>query len=91
MHLATGQLDRGPVVSWCSFSLEGFQGLDEEEMFHAIRREEFRREVPLLVLTLSALSRGRVHLEEGKVWVAGREAPQGLCLDQEVEQELLRS
>lgn len=88
VHLATGELDRGPVVSWCSFSLEGLEGLGEQERFRAIRAEEFRREVPLLVLTLSALSRGRVRLRGGRVWVDEREAPQGLCLDPEVEREL---
>jgi hypothetical protein len=62
VHHATGDLDRGPVFSYCRYSLAGsrFAGLrdvpnqhDEDgPLFQAIRREGLAREVPLLHETL---------------------------------------
>lgn len=113
MHLATPELDRGPAVSYFSFSLRG-PGWDElwEEwrrqkaatltylaahgqgntpgpearLFWAVRREEARRELPLLILTLDLLARREVRFEDGRVLDrAGRELLQGYCLSDAVE------
>jgi len=73
MHLVTPELDRGPVVSYCLFSIKGepfteyWRRNDKDMLFRLIRQHELAREFPLIILTLQALSRGEVGLREGKV------------------------
>jgi folate-dependent phosphoribosylglycinamide formyltransferase PurN len=92
IHLATEQLDRGPVLAYCIFSLRGlaFDRLwdevdsparDDHPLFLAIRRHGAAREVPLVVATLQALSEQRVALDGSSVVDrTGRELAGGLDL-----------
>lgn len=63
---------------------------EEAPLFRAIREEEVRRELPLMVLTLKALAEGRVRVSEGKVLDPSGKEMKGLCLNEEVEAWLLR-
>jgi phosphoribosylglycinamide formyltransferase-1 len=73
MHLATPELDRGPVISYCLFSIKGepfaeYWRKDNKDMlFRLIRQYELAREFPLIILTLQALSRGEVGIEDRRV------------------------
>lgn len=63
--------------------LEEVKGSEEGcRLFWLIRREEERREVPLLILTLKALAEGRLLIKEGRVY------PAPLDLTEEVEARL---
>ena len=63
---------------------------EDQPLFAAIRAEGMRREGPLLVETLRALSDGEVRLEGGGVVDgAGAGICGGLCLDGQVEAHLL--
>jgi folate-dependent phosphoribosylglycinamide formyltransferase PurN len=68
IHLGTEDLDRGPVVSYCRYSLQGppFDALRESPdphnedgpLFVAIRQAGLQREVPLLHETLRLVATG---------------------------------
>jgi len=74
MHLATPELDRGPVVSYCRYPIRGdafdplwrdFRGgtvaeVEQSPLFKEIRRAGMARELPLVVATVKAFSEGRV-------------------------------
>jgi phosphoribosylglycinamide formyltransferase-1 len=97
MHLVTPELDRGPVVAYCSFPIQGgnFDYLWGEgavgrgPLFWLIRQEGVRREIPLIVLTLKALAEGRIQIKDGKVLDNRGKELEGLPLTQEVEEYLL--
>jgi folate-dependent phosphoribosylglycinamide formyltransferase PurN len=72
VHIATEELDRGPVVAYCTFPIHGplfdahwaddsarARG-DDDPLFGAIRQHGAVREVPLIIATLQALADGRV-------------------------------
>jgi phosphoribosylglycinamide formyltransferase 1 len=73
MHLVTPELDRGPAVSYCLFSIKGepfaeYWRKDNKDMlFRLIRQHELAREFPLIILTLQALSRGEVGIKDRRV------------------------
>jgi len=73
MHLVTPELDRGPVVSYCLFSIKGkpfnqyWQKDDKNMLFQLIRQHELAREFPLIISTLKALSQGEISIRDGKV------------------------
>ena len=104
IHIATQHLDRGPVLTYYSFPLNGpkldplwkeisnipveqIKSLygEHSSLFQAIRNEGMKRERPLLVETLRALSTGRIHLENGFVTRNGTRVHGGLCMNDEVE------
>jgi folate-dependent phosphoribosylglycinamide formyltransferase PurN len=94
VHVATEELDRGPVVAYCTFSLRGgafdrrWGDIDprsisgeDNPLFLEIRRHAAAREVPLVVATLRALAERRVMLDgDGVVDGAGRRLAGGLDL-----------
>jgi len=96
MHLVTPELDRGPVVAYYSFPIQGdvFAPLWKEgaaergPLFWLIRQEGVRREIPLIVLTLKAVAEGRVRIKAGKVLDSKGKELAGLSLTQEVEEYL---
>lgn len=85
MHLVTPELDKGPVVTYCTFpirgepfdkhwkEIEGYsveqikqeQG-EERPLFKAIRQHGVIRELPLLIATVKAFSRGEIRVTPGK-------------------------
>jgi phosphoribosylglycinamide formyltransferase-1 len=82
MHLVTPELDRGPVVSFCTFSLRGrafdryWQAVQtgipvddtrSKDLFCLIREHGLKREFPLIISTMRAFSEGRVKVEGGQV------------------------
>ncbi len=92
MHLVTPELDKGPPVSYCVFSIRGpkWDTLWEEfdrkladagtvsalkdrygdslPLFAAIRREGVKRELPLIVQTLRALSSADFSIRDGRLY-----------------------
>ncbi len=96
MHLVTEALDRGPVVTYCTFAIQGGaftplwgEGPSERgELFWLIRQEGVRREIPLIVLTLKALAEGDIRIQDGKVMDSRLEEVKGLSLTQAVEEYL---
>lgn len=74
IHLVTPELDRGPVISYCLFSIKGepfeqyWQRNDNEALFHLIRQHELARELPLITVTLQSLCRKEIVIKNGKIW-----------------------
>jgi len=73
-----------------------FQRLMKEEgegnpLFKEIRRQGVRRELPLIVMTLKALSENRVRIERGRILDQKGKEVDGICLNEEVEEYLLKS
>lgn len=73
MHLVTSELDRGPAVSYCLFSIKGgafaeyWRKDDKNILFRLIRQHELAREFPLIILTLQSLSRGEVGIKDRRI------------------------
>ncbi|MDY7019705.1 MAG: formyltransferase family protein [Chloroflexota bacterium] len=92
MHMVTPELDRGPVVSYCTFPIIGtyfdvhWQGDDQEILFRLIREYELAREFPLIILTLQALSRGEISIKHGKVIDAKGESIKGYNFSSKIDQ-----
>jgi folate-dependent phosphoribosylglycinamide formyltransferase PurN len=90
MHLVTPQLDRGPVVSYCLFPIKGepfdrhWQENNKAALFELIRQYELAREFPLIILTLQALSQGKVSITDGKVLDAQGKTIGGYDLTEEI-------
>lgn len=98
LHVVTPVLDRGPVVSYFAFALEGepYDSLRHtgkvEALAAAIRAQELRREFPLILVTLQAMAAGRIAIRALQAYDAmGRMLPQGLDLSAEVESALAES
>jgi folate-dependent phosphoribosylglycinamide formyltransferase PurN len=101
IHLVTSDLDQGPPLSYCSFSLRGEPfdkyWLDVYEkaevnvnhpLFSLIREYELSHELPLIKATLNALSQGRISIKEEKVVDDQRKPVSGLDLTEEVDARL---
>jgi len=94
MHLVTPELDRGPVISYCLFSIKGapfdqyWQGGDKNMLFQLIREHEVAREFPLIILTLQSLSRGDVGIKDGSVIDAQGKPIGGYNLSGKVDEEV---
>jgi len=94
MHLVTPELDRGPVVTYCLFSIKGepfakYRRKDDKNMlFRLIRQHELAREFPLITLTLQSLSRGEVGIKDGRVIDAQGELISGYNLSGKVDEEV---
>ena len=92
MHMVTPELDRGPVVSYCTFPIRGtyfdvyWQADSREMLFQLIREYELAREFPLIILTLQALSRGEIITTHGKVINAQGESIKGYDLSAKINQ-----
>jgi folate-dependent phosphoribosylglycinamide formyltransferase PurN len=94
MHLVTPELDRGPVISYCLFSIKdepfaGYWRSDNKDMlFRLIRQHELAREFPLIILTLQALSRGEVGIKDGRVIDAQGKLISGYNLSDKIDEEV---
>ena len=86
MHLVIPELDKGPVVSYCTFPIVGapfdshWQAIEGQEvaeikgrqgennpLFKVIREHGFKREIPLILASIKAFSRGNVNIKDGRV------------------------
>jgi phosphoribosylglycinamide formyltransferase-1 len=97
MHLATPELDRGPAVSYCLFSIKGepfteYWRRDNKDMlFRLIRQHELAREFPLIILTLQSLSRGEVGIKDRRVIDAQGKPIGGYNLSSKVDEEVKKN
>ena len=97
MHLVTPELDRGPVISYCLFSIKGepfseyWRKDDKKMLFRLIRQHELVREFPLITLTLQALSRGDVGIKDGTVIDAQGKTISGYNLSGKVDEEVKKN
>jgi folate-dependent phosphoribosylglycinamide formyltransferase PurN len=97
MHLVTPELDRGPVVSYCLFSIKGepfakyWQRKDKNMLFRLIRQHELAREFPLITLTLQSLSWGEVSIKDRRVIDAQGKLISGYNLSGKVDEEVKKS
>ena len=92
MHLVSPELDRGPVISYCLFSIKGapfdqyWQGGDKNTLFQLVREHELARELPLITLTLQSLSRGEIGIKDGRVIDAQGKPISGYDLTGKIDQ-----
>jgi len=97
MHLVTPELDRGPVISYCLFSIKGepfseyWRKDDKNMLFRLIRQYELVREFPLIILTLQALSQGDVGIKDGRVIDAQGKTISGYNLSGKVDEEVKKN
>ena len=97
MHLVTPELDRGPAVSYCLFSIKGepfaeYWRKDNKDMlFRLIRQHELAREFPLIILTLQALSRGAVGIRDKRVIDAQGKLISGYNLSGRIDEEVKKN
>ncbi len=100
MHLVTPELDRGPVVTYCTFPIMGKpfdlywksigtgQEPDKEkarELFCLIREHGLKREFPLILSTIRAFSEGKVKIENGQVFDCRGQPIAGYDLSREID------
>jgi folate-dependent phosphoribosylglycinamide formyltransferase PurN len=96
-HLATPELDEGPVVTYCTYPIRG-PGIDhlwrdvdtharteDHPLFQEVRRRGVLREVPLVVETLRAFADGRVRIKDRQVVDATGVPLAGYDLTAEIE------
>jgi len=94
MHLVTPELDRGPVLSYCLFSIKGepfaecWRKDDKNILFRLIRQHELAREFPLITLTLQSLSRGEVSIKDRRVIDTQGKLISGYDLSGKVDEEV---
>lgn len=79
------KLKRGSFQQWVR--KEG----ESNPLFNEIRRQGVRRELPLIVMTLKALSENRVRIENGNVYDDKGKRIDGICLNDEVEEYLKKA
>jgi folate-dependent phosphoribosylglycinamide formyltransferase PurN len=91
MHLVTPELDKGPVISYCSFPIKGlpfepyWQKDDRDSLFTLIRQYELAREFPLIISTIKALSHGEICIKDNMVIDAHGKILKGYDLSREID------
>ncbi len=104
MHLVIPELDRGPVVSYCTFPISGalfdshWQAIEghsvddikkqqgeDNLLFKTIREHGFKREIPLILSTIRAFSRGDISIRDGKPVDSQGRAISGYNLSAEID------
>ena len=100
IHLATPELDEGPVVTYCKYPIRGGeiddlwreadaagQARDVEELplYREIRRRGVLREVPLVIETLRAFADGRIGVRDKSAVDASGTVVEGYDLSEEIE------
>jgi hypothetical protein len=97
IHLATPELDRGPVVSYCLFSIKGdpfteyWRKGDKDMLFRLIRQRELVREFPLIIFTLQALSRGEIGIKDKRVVNAQGKPINGYNLSGSIDEKVKKN
>jgi len=110
MHLVTPELDKGPVVAYCTFSIRGepfdnywrdIEGWSVKEireteginnhLLKLIREHGVIRELPLIVATIRAFSRGEIKITADKKVIDSEGRPiNGYNLTNEINELLKR-
>lgn len=91
MHLVTPELDKGPVISYCSFPIKGmpfepyWKKDDRDSLFKLIRQYELAREFPLIISTIKALSHGDISIKDNLVIDAHGKILKGYDLSKEID------
>lgn len=86
MHQVTPELDRGPVITYCTYPVIGpkfdnfrqsirnknlgqvkAQEGENNQLFKLIRQEGFKRELPLILLTLRSFAEGKIKFLDSKL------------------------
>ncbi|OPY75345.1 MAG: Phosphoribosylglycinamide formyltransferase [Syntrophorhabdus sp. PtaU1.Bin058] len=90
IHMVDASLDEGAPVSFVKLALEGrdidtfydnaFRGdaTSKDRLFKIIRDQEFSIEIPLIIHTLSLLSKGEITIDNKKVYSKGKELTGGV-------------
>ncbi|MEX0681885.1 MAG: formyltransferase family protein [Dehalococcoidia bacterium] len=107
MHLATPELDQGPVVTYCTYPIRGADidelwreaerlpaaaAKDEDRpLFKEIRRRGVLREVPLVIETLRAFVDGRIRVKNKQGVDPGGEPIEGYDLTDDIEATLMQT
>lgn len=97
MHLVTPILDKGPPISYYSFSLKGgkfdalWQVEDKGRLFDEIRSEGVRRELPLIFFTIKEFADGTLTIDGETVYANGKPLKVGYDLTREIEEWLTSS
>lgn len=97
MHLVTPELDRGPVVTYCLFSIKGetfaeyWRKDDKNMLFQLIRQHELAREFPLITLTLQSLSQGEVSIKDRRAIDDQGKLISGYNLSDKVDEEVRKN
>jgi len=92
MHLVTPELDKGPPITYCTFPIveDEYESLWKEyrstgnygKLFSKIRKEEFKRESPLVINTIKAFADGKVRIDGKRVITGKGEEVKGYCLSE---------
>jgi len=90
IHMVDASLDEGAPVSFVRLALEGheidtlydnaFRGdaTSKDRLFKIMRDQEFAIEIPLIIHTLSLLSKGEIAIDNKKVYSEGKELTGGV-------------
>lgn len=95
IHIVSERLDEGPPVTYCKITLpEEFSSLYEnvkrkdsssyEKLFTIIRQREFAIETPLIIETLSALSKGEIKIRDKNVYWQNEKVLGGIDLTERI-------
>jgi phosphoribosylglycinamide formyltransferase-1 len=97
INLVTPELDRGPAVSYCLFSIKGglfaeyWRKDNKDTLFQLIRQHELAREFPLITLTLQSMSWGDVGIKDRRVIDGQGKLISGYNLSDKVDKEVKKS
>ncbi len=97
IHMVDASLDEGAPVSYAKLSLQG-DGIDElynnarngdmaakDTLFSIMREREFAIEIPLIIHTLSLISKGVIQIQGKRVYYKGKLAADGVDITEEVK------
>lgn len=110
MHQVTPELDRGPVITCCTYFIRGpkfdylwksiknkspgqmkAQEGENNQLFKLIRQEGFKRELPLILLTLKSFAEGKIKFRDSNLINLEGKPISRYDLTQEVEAYLSQS
>jgi len=96
IHMVDAALDEGTPVTYVKIVLEGGQfdelyknayrgdSTSKDALFRIMRQIEFSLETPLIIKTLSMLSRGAIRIKDKNVYYEGRIVTDGIDITREV-------
>lgn len=97
VHLVTERLDEGPPVTYVKFDIEGVEEYYDRiqkgerqayiELFKKIRNKEFSLERPLILKTLSLISKREIEIKGREVFFKGERVTGGIDLTSLIDDE----